>query len=64
MAQAGISLGEASVSAESFREQAEHRSASHDGRGGYRGDREDVEPAWSRSAISSGVRRGLVDLFA
>ena len=64
MAQAGISLGETSVSAESFREQAGQDSEHRGSRSGYGAERDEAEPAWSRTAISSGVRRGLVDLFA
>jgi flagellar hook-length control protein FliK len=64
MAQAGIQLGEASVSAESFREQAQHQADARAGRGGYRGGSEDGEPAWTSKPLASGMRRGLVDLFA
>ena len=63
MAQAGIQLGEASVSAESFRGEA--GAPDYRGRSGtaYEGARE-PEPAWTRTPIAESVRRGLVDLFA
>jgi flagellar hook-length control protein FliK len=64
MAQAGIQLGDASVSAESFREQDAHHSGTGEGRSGYRHDAERGEPAWVPTPIATGVRRGLVDLFA
>ncbi len=64
MAQAGIQLGDASVSAESFREQDAHHSGAGEGRSGYRHDAERGEPAWVPAPIATGVRRGLVDLFA
>jgi flagellar hook-length control protein FliK len=64
MAQAGIQLGDASVSAESFRQQTAHHSGSGAGRPGYRAAAEPGERAWSRTPIAEGVRRGLVDLFA
>jgi flagellar hook-length control protein FliK len=63
MAQAGISLGEASVSAESFREQAAGEFA-REGRDGQRGNRDNAEPSWQSAPLPSAVRRGLVDLFA
>ena len=64
MAQAGIQLGDASVSAESFRQQSAHYSGSGEGRDGYRTSAEPGERVWSRTPIAEGVRRGLVDLFA
>jgi flagellar hook-length control protein FliK len=64
MAQAGIQLGETSVSAESFREQAGHSWGHEQSRAGYGQGGERTEPSWTPSAIAHGVRRGLVDLFA
>jgi flagellar hook-length control protein FliK len=64
MAQAGIQLGDASVSAESFREQGAHHSGAGEGRSSYRNGAEPREPAWTPAPIATGVRRGLVDLFA
>jgi flagellar hook-length control protein FliK len=63
MAQAGIQLGEASVSAESFREQTAHHHGESGSQGRYR-QSERAEPAWISTPIASAVRRGLVDLFA
>jgi flagellar hook-length control protein FliK len=62
MAEAGIQLGDASVSAESFRERGTDQSGTE--RSGYRNDAQPAEPAWTPTAIATGVRRGLVDLFA
>lgn len=64
MAEAGIQLGEASVSAESFRDQASSRSGGQDTPRGYRDD--DALGAQRASAASpvQHVRRGLVDVFA
>lgn len=64
MAQAGIQLGQASVSAESFREQAAEHFAGGESRDGQRGNREQAEPAWQRAPLPNAVRRGLIDLFA
>jgi flagellar hook-length control protein FliK len=64
MAEAGIALGQTSVSAESFRDQGAGQSDGREARGGTRGDRGSAEPAWSPAPSVHTVRRGLVDLFA
>ncbi|MPZ46944.1 MAG: hypothetical protein GEV05_26900 [Betaproteobacteria bacterium] len=64
MAQAGVQLGQTSVSAESFREQTAQHSGAGEGRNGYRNGAERVEPEWTQTPIAGAVRRGLVDLFA
>lgn len=63
MAAAGLNLGEASVSHESFREQAQHQGAagSHGNGGGTDGG-QNAEPGWR--AAAQPARRGLIDLFA
>ncbi len=63
MAQAGIQLGDASVGAESFREQAASQSGGA-ARGTHGNGVERAESAWTATPIAAGVRRGLVDLFA
>jgi flagellar hook-length control protein FliK len=64
LAQAGVQLGQTSVSAESFREQNAQYAGAGEQRGGYRTGAEHTEAQWEPTSIASGVRRGLVDLFA
>jgi flagellar hook-length control protein FliK len=64
MAQAGVQLGQTSVSAESFRDQSAQGSGAGEHRKGYRTVVEQTDPQWTPAPIASGVRRGLVDLFA
>lgn len=61
LAGAGISLGEASVSAESFQDRS-----SQGQEGGTRGGRSNggADTAWAPAAVREPVRRGLVDLYA
>jgi flagellar hook-length control protein FliK len=60
LAQAGIQLGEASVGAESFREQS-HSNGGRDERGARA---RDGDNAWNASASGARMQRGLIDLFA
>jgi flagellar hook-length control protein FliK len=64
LAQAGVQLGQTSVSAESFREQNAQYAGAGEQRNGYRTGAEHTEAQWEPTPIASGVRRGLVDLFA
>ena len=64
MAQAGVQLGQTSVSAESFREQSAQHSGGGKHSNGYRTGAERADPQWAPTAIAGAVRRGLVDLFA
>jgi flagellar hook-length control protein FliK len=64
MAQAGVQLGQTSVSAESFREQSGQYSGAGEHRNGYRTSAERADPQGTPTPSASGVRRGLVDLFA
>lgn len=62
LAQAGIQLGEASVSAESFANQAQRDSAT--ARQQYGDDRQQHNSAAQSNDARTSARRGLVDVFA
>jgi len=63
LADAGIQLGQASVSDQSFREQAEAQAdARHAGRAGYEVSKGAGEQGAATASVH--VRRGLVDIFA
>jgi len=61
LAGAGISLGEASVSAESFQDRSSQGQEGDSRRGRASGG---PDAAWAPAAVREPVRRGLVDLYA
>ena len=64
MAEAGIQLGEASVSAESFSQRADAEASSRQTRDGYRESPVDGRGADRSNESTVTLRRGLVDVFA
>lgn len=64
MAQAGIQLGETTVSAESFRDQSAAQEGQREARHGYRADLDASSSAHAPQAARMSVARGLIDVFA
>ncbi len=64
MAQAGIQLGDATVSAESFRDQSAAQEGRREGRFGYRSDQAPGTPNGLAGSARHGIQRGLIDVFA